>query len=93
MYTSCVCISPCRYKDYVFKVGHMYFLKEVINYKNELTEMAIYSELDLGENRAVKTFIGYLKVNFTRCNFMNFGNYCMLLNEIDKNFEKVLWDI
>lgn len=92
MYSSYICVSPCRCKDYVFQVGQMYFCKETINYKNELTEYIIYSEFDLGD-RSVKTFIGYIKLNFLKCNFMNFGSYCLILNQVDKVFENMLWGI
>ncbi len=93
MFTRCICISPCRYKNYEFRIGELYSYKEVINYKNELTEYALFN-YNKDTNRSTSSdFIGYLKINFKRSNFMNFGSYIMLMNEVDKMYERILWDI
>ena len=91
MLPRCVCINSCRIDNYEFVVDKVYSYRNLIHYDNIPAEYSFYEYNKKGNY--IGSYIGCVEMDFKKNNFIDFGPYIMLLKEVAKMYNDILWGI
>ena len=76
IYYKMVCICDCISSGGCYIIGEIYLYREMINYKKEISDYAIY-------NYDRDIFLGYVDKSFINKNFMEYSFYLSELSKVD----------